>query len=74
MTWGQAGEWVPVSSSNLAAVRYHSPNLLDIRFHNGRSYRYFGVPQSVYDGLLEAPSKRKYHHANIKRSFPYSKI
>ena len=49
------------SSSNVAHVAFdtidpddspvHSPTVLDVRFRSGRSYRYFGVPEEVYDKL-----------------------
>ncbi|MCQ2053510.1 MAG: KTSC domain-containing protein, partial [archaeon] len=44
-----------VISSNLKAVGYdplHS--LLRIEFNNGSIYDYFGVPQSIYQGLKNA--------------------
>ena len=45
-----------------------------ISFHSGGLYEYSGVPQSVYESLMNAPSKGKYFHAYIKRSYPYRRI
>lgn len=61
-----------VQSSNLAAVGYEpSTAELVIAFHSGRVYTYFGVPESVYVGLLSSPSKGEYHAAHIKTVFAY---
>ena len=68
-------DWIPVISSNLKKVRYDEENhLLDIMFKENRVYRYFGVPLSVFQGLLIASSKGKYHHRYIKDNYPYRKV
>jgi len=65
---------IPVSSSNLRAVGYDSQSAtLRISFHSG-TYDYFGVPESVYRGLMSAGSKGSYHHQHIKNSFRYQRI
>ena len=65
---------IPVSSTNLIAVGYdRSSQTLVVQFHNG-AYSYDGVPASVYEGLLNAPSKGQYHHAYIKNSYPYKRV
>lgn len=65
---------IPVSSSNLVAVGYDSNTAtLRIAFHSG-VYDYYNVPQNVFEGLLNASSKGKYHHAFIKNSYRYSKV
>ena len=66
-------QMIPVSSSDLAAVGYAGTTLW-ITFHSGGTYEYSGVPQSVYEALMNAGSKGKYFHAYIKRSYPYRKI
>lgn len=63
-------QMIPVSSSDLAAVGYAGTTLW-ISFHSGGLYEYSGVPQSVYESLMNAPSNGKYFHAHIKRSYPY---
>ncbi|OTO71302.1 MULTISPECIES: KTSC domain-containing protein [unclassified Enterococcus] len=61
---------IPVSSSNLVAVGYNQANQeLTIQFHSG-VYTYTGVPESIYNGLMTAPSKGSYHHRYIKR-YPF---
>lgn len=67
--------WQYLNSSNLRAVRYDAATRdLDIEFHSGSVYRYHGVPESVYRGLLAAPSHGSYHHAYIKNSYPYVRL
>ncbi|HEY9945529.1 TPA: KTSC domain-containing protein [Neisseria meningitidis] len=63
----------PVLSSNLSSVAYEN-GILEIRFKNGSLYRYKGVPQTVYDELLHAPSKGRYLHSQIKPFYPYRRV
>ena len=65
---------IPVSSSNLVAVGYDeiSKTLL-IRFRNG-TYAYSGVPQHVYESLMHAGSKGRYHDTFIKDRYPCRKV
>ena len=64
---------VQVNSSNIAAVGYEG-NTLVIDFHSGGTYAYYGVPATVYQALMAAPSHGKYHARNIKYVFPYQRI
>ncbi|WP_457174099.1 KTSC domain-containing protein [Pantoea agglomerans] len=65
----------PVSSSNLHSVGYDaSVSILEIAFHNGGIYQYTGVPASIHQGLLSAPSKGQYFHLHIKNVYPYRKV
>ena len=65
---------IPVVSSNLAAVGYDSENqILTVQFHSGL-YEYMNVPESVFNGLLNASSKGQYHAAYIKNAYPYRRI
>lgn len=63
-----------VNSSNLVAVGYDkSTQTLRIKFKSS-TYDYYNVPESIFNGLLLAPSKGKYHHAHIKNSYSFAKI
>lgn len=63
-----------VVSSNLVAVGYdHATQTLRIQFHNG-TYDYFGVPETVYNNLMNATSKGEYHAALIKNSYRYQRL
>ena len=67
-------DMIPVSSSNLVSVGYDmSTSTLRIKFHSGM-YDYYNVPEDVFEGLLNASSKGKYHHAYIKNSYRYRKV
>ena len=65
----------PVSSSNLRAVGYDiSRQILEVEFHSGGVYQYFGVPASVHRGLIAAGSKGRYLHVFIRDAYPYQKV
>ena len=64
-----------VNSSNLRSVGYNPmTETLTIQFHSGHVYEYYYVPQHVYEGLMFASSKGKYHHRHIKNSYPYTRL
>jgi len=57
----------PVESSNIASIGYDPvTSTLEIEFHSGARYQYFAVPQEIYDGLMNAPSKGAFFHQFIK--------
>lgn len=65
----------PVKSSNLISVGYdESSQTLEIEFKEGRVYRYFNVPMSVYVALMAANSVGSYHAANIKEKYRFEQI
>jgi len=64
---------VPLRSSNLAAAG-HEGEVLEIEFHDGGLYRYFGVPDPVFRGLLAAPSAGRYFHRRIKGRYRFQRL
>lgn len=66
----------PVLSSNIAEVGYDSQsNILEVAFIGGAVYRYLGVPSSVHDDLLSAPSVGSFFHFHVKTAgYPVEKI
>lgn len=66
----------PIQSSNISSVGYDPiASTLEIEFHSGGIYQYYGVPRHVYDGLMKAESKGSYFHHNIKMAgYPYKKV
>lgn len=63
-----------VISSNLVSVGYDTSSLiLRIQFKNA-TYDYFGVPEHIYNELMNAPSHGQYHARYIKNSFRYQKV
>jgi hypothetical protein len=65
---------VPVSSSLLAVVAYSTPATLDLTFHTGAVYRYFGVPRLVFDQLIAAQSKGACFNRTIRNRFRYRRL
>jgi hypothetical protein len=68
-------ERIPVTSSNIRAIGYDSDSeILELEFNDGSVYQYSGVPATEYEGMMNADSKGKYLHANIKNRYPYTKL
>ena len=68
-------ERTPVSSSDIATIGYDEDNqILEVEFKNGSVYQYTGVPPSEHGGIMNAESKGKYLHANIKKRYSYVKL
>lgn len=67
---------VSVQSSNISSVGYDpATSALEIEFHHGGVYQYYGVPRQVYEGLMAAESKGSYFHHYIKLAgCPYKKV
>lgn len=67
-------EMIQVSSSNILAIGYDAENqIVQVNFLNGTEYKYKGVPQHEFDGLLNAPSIGSYLHRNYKNFYPYER-
>jgi hypothetical protein len=65
----------PVSSTNIASVGYdEANNTLEIEFHSGGVYQYFGVPDYVHAELVSAASAGGYFARNIKGIYPYQQV
>lgn len=72
-------EFVPVESSNLAAVKWEptegGKGLLSVKFKvTNAVYEYWDVPKDLYKELLEAESKGKYFNSIIKARFAAKKV
>jgi len=72
--------FVPVKSSNVKGISYDpSGNFLYIQFlpeserYKGAVYKYWGVPEQVYNRFLRAPSKGTYMWQHIRDKYPYKK-
>lgn len=44
---------------------------LDILFVSGEAYSYFGVPESIVEGLRNASSKGRYFQSHIRDRFAF---
>lgn len=68
-------ERTPVSSSNISSIGYDADSqTLEVEFTNGSVYQYLGVPVHEHEGIMNADSKGKYLHANIKNSYSCVKL
>jgi hypothetical protein len=64
-------ELVTVESSMINAVGYDAAaQELVVVFNSGKTYRYTGVPQTVYADLLAADSKGQYMRACVIGVYP----
>ncbi len=65
----------PVSSSQIKSVGYDAKREeLEIEFNSGGIYRYYKVPESVYNDLMKAESKGKFFNSQIKGLYEVKKI
>ena len=63
------------NSSQVNKMRYFPDDkALEIVFKNNKTYRYSGVPESVYEGAIAAESVGKYVNAHVKNEFPYLQL
>ncbi len=71
----QKMERSPVTSSNIQSIGYDpESSILEVEFNDGSVYQYFAVPETEYEGLMNASSHGTYLHANIKGRYSYSKL
>ena len=62
-------ERTSVNSSSISSIGYDSQKqTLEIAFRNRSIYRYFGVPEHLYEGLMNADSHGKYLDRYIKKA------
>lgn len=65
----------PVASANVSAIGYDDASLtLEVHFTSGLMYQYFDVPRSIYDELMNAPSKGQYLNLNIRNNYRYMRL
>jgi len=67
---------IRLKSNDLQSVGYdESLQILEIQFHHGGTYQYFGVPKKIYDGLIKSViSHGQYHTRYIKNRYRHEKI
>ena len=64
-----------VSSSNIQSIGYDSQTqTIEVEFLNGAVYQYYGVPESLYERLMQESSKGRFLNAYIKNQYPYSRV
>ncbi|MGT2501204.1 KTSC domain-containing protein [Bradyrhizobium guangxiense] len=64
-----------VASSNVQSIGYEPQSgTLEVEFVVGTVYQYYGVPQNIYDQLMQEPSKGRFLNTYIKNQYPYSRV
>jgi len=64
----------PVDSSLLSSIGYSIDATLELEFRSGAIYRYFVVPQTIFEGLIAAESKGAYFNRNVRNRFRYQRL
>ncbi|MFH1800465.1 MAG: KTSC domain-containing protein [Candidatus Omnitrophota bacterium] len=65
----------PVQSRDLALIGYDNvTSILEVVFRAGGVYRFQEVPESVYHGLMAAPSHGIFFQKYIKTQYPFVKV
>jgi len=65
----------PVESSNIESIGYDAGSgVLEVEFKGGSVYQYSGIPQEVYNELMEAGSVGSFIHRRIKNVFECERI
>jgi hypothetical protein len=65
---------VKVTSSNIEEIGYTpETKVLEVLFKAGGTYKYYDVPQEVYDDFVKAESVGKYFQANVKGVYEFIK-
>ena len=61
--------------SNVNSTGYDAvTQTLEVEFLSGRLYQYYGVPDHLYEQLMQTSSKGQFLHYYIKNSYPYSRV
>ena len=63
-----------VDSSVLSSIVYSVDATLELEFRSGAIYRYFAVPQTVFEALIAAESKGAYFNRNVRNRFRYQRL
>lgn len=63
-----------VTCEKVKYIKYEeNTSTLEIGFKSESMYRYFEVPQEIYNSFLEAPSKIEFFETQIKDQYRFSK-
>lgn len=70
-----AVEWMPVESGLFSSAAYRAcVRQLYLRFHDGKIYRFFDCPVTVYAEFVAAASKGRYFSHQIRNHFRYEMV
>jgi hypothetical protein len=64
-----------VASTDLKSVGYDAiAHVLEVEIQGGPIFRYFDVPQSIYEMLMSEPSKGQYFNNNVVAKYECRRI
>ena len=63
-----------VVSSLLSSIGYSIEATLELEFRSGAIYRYFAVPQAIFQDLIAAESKGAYFNRHVRNRFRYQRL
>jgi hypothetical protein len=70
-----AVDWMPVESGLFSSAAYRAGvRQLYLRFQDGKIYRFFDCPVTVYNEFVTAASKGRYFSQQIRNHFPYEMV
>ena len=70
-----AVEWKPVESGLFSSAAYRGTvRQLYLRFQDGKIYRFFDCPPTVYNEFVAAASKGRYFSQQIRNRFRYEMV
>lgn len=81
--FAKESSWVPVVSSNVAAVAHFSPvakgqvstqPILGVRFKDGAEYWYYGVPLGVWINMAASTSKGRFVWQSLRDRYVYRRV
>lgn len=68
-------EWVPVKSGLFSSAAYRaSARQLYLRFQDGKIYRFFNCPVTVYNEFIAAASQGRYFSQQIRNRFLFELV
>jgi hypothetical protein len=63
-----------LKSSRIKSAEYNdSTGVLTVEFYKGGKYKYYSVPETVYQGLIRSSSPGNYFDLAIKGKYTYRK-
>ena len=64
-----------LKSSRIKSATYNdSTEVLSITFSSGAIYKYFGVPEEIYNALIKSDSPGRFFEATIKPKYKCKKV
>ena len=70
-----AVEWMPVESGLFSSAAYRaSVRQLYLRFQDGKIYRFFDCPVTVYNEFIAATSQGRYFSQQIRNRFRFEMV